>query len=133
MSETKQTLIEEGTEFEGAIQSSCPVMLSGKAKGSLKAPALTVTTSGSVHGQVRVGQLKSEGEVSGQIEAETVQLSGRVSDQTVITAKTLEVRLSQPEGGLQVAFGNCQLRVGERFAQEVPSSEQPVAVAHGTL
>jgi hypothetical protein len=72
-----------------------------------------VTATGSVNGQVKVAQLKAQGSVSGEIEAEAVELSGRVSDQTVIRAKTLEVMLTQPSGGLQVTFGNCELHVGE--------------------
>jgi cytoskeletal protein CcmA (bactofilin family) len=115
MSETpKQTVIENGTEFDGTIKSACPISVSGKMKGRLDAPTLTVTSSGAVHGQVRVTQLKSQGEIAGEIQADTVELSGRVSDQTVINAQTLEVKLNQPGGGLQVMFGNCELNVGQK-------------------
>jgi len=111
---TKQTIIESGTEFDGSLKSQCAVVLSGSLKGQVSAPALTVTPSGSVNGQVKVSQLKAQGAVSGEIEAEAVELSGRVSDQTVIRAKTLEVMLTQPTGGLQVTFGNCELHVGDK-------------------
>ncbi len=114
---SKQTIIESGTEFDGSIKSQCSITLSGKVKGQVSAPALTVTPSGSVHGQVKVSQLKAQGEVSGEIEAEAVELSGRVSDQTVIRAKTLEVMLTQPQGGLQVTFGNCELNIGDKPAR----------------
>ena len=114
---SKQTVIENGTEFDGTMKSDCPISLSGKLKGQVAAPALTVTPSGSVHGKVKVSQLKAQGEVSGEIEAESVELSGRVSDQTVIRAKTLEVMLTQAQGGLQVTFGNCELQVGEKQAR----------------
>ena len=87
----KQTIIESGTEFDGSIRSDCAISVSGSVKGKMQAPALTVTSSGSVQGQVKVSELKSQGEISGQIEAETVELSGRVTDQTVISANTLEV------------------------------------------
>ena len=110
---SKKTVIESGTEFEGSIRSECGITLSGKAKGKLSAPSLTVTSSGTVSGQVKVQRLESEGEISGEIEAQAVQLSGKVSDDTVIKAKTLEVKLEQPDGGLRVAFGNCKLQVGE--------------------
>ena len=113
----KQTLIAEGTEFEGSINSSCDIMISGTVKGELLAPSLTVSKSGSMHGCAKVEQLTSEGEISGEIDAENVVLSGKVSDQTVIHAQTLEVRLSQPEKGIQVSFGNCELRVGDRNAR----------------
>lgn len=112
-SSEKKTIIEEGTEFDGAMTSSCAISLSGKMKGELSAPSLTVTKSGSVHGQVMVEQLKSDGEVSGEIDADSVVLAGKVNDDTVIRANTLEVKLDQPNGGLQVAFGNCSLRVGD--------------------
>jgi cytoskeletal protein CcmA (bactofilin family) len=111
---TKQTVIENGTEFEGSIKSQCTITLSGKVKGQLQAPALTVTPSGVLQGNVKVGRLKTEGEVAGEIDAESVVLSGRVSDQTVIRAKTLEVTLSQPQSGLQVTFGNCEFQVGDK-------------------
>ena len=111
---TKQTVIESGTEFDGSMKSDCPVSLSGKLKGQVSAPSLTVTPSGSVHGKVKVTLLKAQGEVSGEIDAESVELSGRVSDQTVIRAKTLEVMLTQAQGGLQVTFGNCELQVGDK-------------------
>ena len=114
---TKQTIIENGTEIDGTINSQCDVSLSGKLKGQITAPSLTVTPSGSVHGKVKVSRLKAQGEVAGEIEAETVELSGRVSDQTVIRAKSLEVMLTQPQGGLQVTFGNCELQVGDKNAR----------------
>lgn len=113
-SKEKKTIIEQGTEFDGAVSSTCGITLSGKMKGELSAPSLTVTESGSVHGQVMVEQLKSQGEVSGEIDADIVELSGKVNDDTVIRANTLEVKLDQPDGGLRVAFGNCSLRVGEK-------------------
>ncbi len=115
--QNKQTVIESGTEFDGAIKSDCPITLSGKVKGQVTAPSLTVTSSGTVHGQVKVSRLKAQGEVSGEIEAEAVELSGRVNNQTVIRAKTLEVMLTQPNGGLQVTFGNCELQVGDATAR----------------
>ena len=124
---SKQTIIESGTEFDGAIKSECGITLSGTLKGKVSAPSLTVTASGSVHGQVKVAQLKAQGAVSGEIEAEAVELSGRVSDQTVIRAKTLEVMLTQPSGGLQVTFGNCELQVGEPKAARTDDKHRATA------
>lgn len=117
----KTTIIENGTEFDGSVKSDCPIQLSGTLKGQVTAPSLNVTNTGAVNGKVRVSQLNSKGEISGEVEAETVELSGRVSDDTVIRAKTLEVKLSQSSGGLQVSFGNCQLDVGDLPAR--PKSE----------
>lgn len=115
-SDTKQTVIEHGTEFEGSISSSCNILLSGKFKGELLAPALTIEPSGSVEGCVKVDQLVSRGELSGDIEAQSVELCGKVSDRTVINAQTLEVKLSKPSEGIKVTFGNCEMRVGDRIA-----------------
>jgi cytoskeletal protein CcmA (bactofilin family) len=123
--DTKRTILEDGTEFDGSIKSKCPITVSGILRGEVSAPSLTVTQSGSVHGQVKVSQLKSQGEISGEIDAETVELSGRVSDQTTIRATTLEVMLNQNQTGgkLQVTFGNCELQVGERAAKSVEQAK----------
>lgn len=110
----KQTVVEEGTEIEGSVRSKCPITVSGAVKGELNAPSLTVSSSGSVRGQVKVAQLRSEGEIAGQIDADSVQLSGKVSDNTAIRATTLEVKLSQDAGKLNVTFGNVELNVGDR-------------------
>lgn len=123
-SNQKRTIIEEGTEFDGAISSTCGITLSGKMKGELSAPSLTVTETGSVHGQVMVEQLRSQGEVSGEIDADIVELSGKVNDDTVIRANTLQVKLDQPNGGLRVAFGNCTLRVGEKQGRKQSKADQ---------
>ena len=110
----KQTIVENGTEFEGVMRSQCPIVVSGQLKGELSAPTLTVTAEGTVHGKVRVSQLKSAGALAGEIDAESVELSGSVSDNTIIRATALEVKLNQAAGSkLQVSFGNCELRVGD--------------------
>ena len=111
---TKQTVLEEGTEIEGSIRSQCPITVSGILKGDIAAPSLTITLSGSVHGQVKVSNFKSEGEIAGEIDAESVELSGHVGDQTTIRASSLQAKLSQNGSNqkLQVTFGNCDLHVG---------------------
>ena len=121
---SKQTVIEEGTEFEGSIRSKCGIRLSGKAEGNLKAPSLTVTSTGSVNGDVTVDNLKSDGEIAGEIKAESVELSGSVSDDTVINAKSLEVKLRQSDSALRVSFGNCKLQVGEKHAPNSSNKSQ---------
>lgn len=117
-SKSKHSLIEDGTEFDGVVVSQCAIVVSGKIKGQLTAPALTVNPAGCVDGQVKVGALVSQGEVSGQIEADTVELSGRVGERTVLRANTLEVKLGQAGSALQVTFGDCQLEVAGRVAGE---------------
>ena len=110
-----QTVLEEGTEIDGSIRSKCPITVSGKLKGDVCAPSLTITQSGSVSGQVKVSEFKSEGDISGEIEAESVELSGHVSDHTVIRASSLQVKLAQNGNNskFHVTFGNCDLKVGE--------------------
>ena len=108
----KQTLIEEGTSLKGTLSSSCPIMVRGRVDGELETPALAVSPTGSVHGKVKVGELRSEGELAGEVDADTVSLSGSIKDNTVIRAKTLEVKL-QSEGKMQVMFGECELSVGD--------------------
>ena len=108
----KQTLIEEGTNLKGTLSSSCPIMVRGRVDGELDTPALSVSPSGAVHGKVQVGELRSEGELAGEFDADTVSLSGSIKDNTVIRAKTLEVKL-QSEGKMQVMFGEVELNVGD--------------------
>jgi cytoskeletal protein CcmA (bactofilin family) len=121
----KQTVVEEGTEIEGAVRSKCPITVSGAVVGELAAPSLTVSSTGSVKGQVKVTHLRSEGEIAGQIDADQVQLSGKVSDNTAIRASSLEVKLSQDGGKLNVTFGNVELHVGERPAHVAEKPEKP--------
>ena len=118
-SDTKETIIAEGTVMKGSITSDCPVTVSGKVDGDLSAPSLNITNSGSVHGQVLVEKLVSNGEISGEIEAQEVNLAGTVKDKTSIKAKTLEVRLDakDPER-LNVTFGDCSLEVGDSSSSD---------------
>ena len=79
----------------------------------MTAPALTVSPSGAVTARSRSGEMRVEGEIAGEFDADVVQLSGKVKDNTVIRAKTLEVKLTPPSGKMQVIFGECELEVGE--------------------
>jgi cytoskeletal protein CcmA (bactofilin family) len=110
---TRQTLVEEGTELKGSLTSTCPVLVRGRIEGEVKAPSLTVSPSGAVHGRAKVGEISAEGELSGEFDADVVKLSGSVKDRTVIRAKSLEVKLSSETGKLQVIFGECELEVGD--------------------
>lgn len=109
----KRTLVEEGTELKGSLTSTCPVLVRGRIEGDVKAPALTVSPSGAVHGRAKVGEIQAEGELSGEFDADVVQLSGKVKDKTVIRTKSLEVKLASEAGKLQVVFGECELAVGD--------------------
>ena len=115
---SKQTLVEEGTHFKGSLSSTCPVVVRGKIEGEVAAPSLNVSPSGAVHGTVKVAELRSAGELLGDFEADTVTLSGVVKDNTVLRAKSLEVKLTVATGKMQMVFGNCTLAVGEPITKE---------------
>jgi len=119
MSDEKKTLVEEGTELKGSISSKCPVVVRGRIDGDVAAPALTVSPSGAVHGTVKVGQMTSEGEISGEFDADSVQLSGTVRDNTVVRAKSLEVKLASPTNKMQVIFGETTLEIGDAPAKDL--------------
>ncbi|HEY2732035.1 MAG TPA: polymer-forming cytoskeletal protein [Polyangia bacterium] len=129
MGETKKTLIEEGTEFKGTLTSTCAIIVMGRVEGEMKGPSVEVTETGVLSGKAKVTELRSRGELSGEFDAEVVELSGRVRDKTVIRAKSLEVSLRRPEGGIEMVFGDCELAVGEapdkaRAVREATSGRQ---------
>lgn len=110
----KRTLVEEGTTFKGTLTSTCPIFVKGGIEGDIQAPSLTVATSGTVSGKVKAGELKSEGVLAGEVDVEKVTLSGSVKDNTVIKAKSLEVKLAGNNSKMQVVFGECELEVGDQ-------------------
>ena len=122
MADEKKTLVEEGTELKGSISSKCPIVVRGKIDGEIAAPALTVSETGAVHGTVKVGQMTSQGEISGEFDADSIQLSGTVKDNTIIRAKSLEVRIQSTTSKMQVVFGETTLEVGDAPAREVAPS-----------
>jgi cytoskeletal protein CcmA (bactofilin family) len=109
----KVTVVEEGTEFRGTLTSSCPIDVRGRVEGELATPALTVSASGAVHGRAKVGEVRSLGEISGEFDADRIELAGVVRDNTVIRARSLDVKLASERGKLQIIFGECELSVGE--------------------
>jgi cytoskeletal protein CcmA (bactofilin family) len=118
----RKTLVDEGTQFKGSLSSDCPIEVKGRIEGEVAAPSLLVSSSGAMQGRVKVTQLHSEGELAGDVDAEVVQLSGTVKNNTVIRAKTLEVKLAPRDGKMQVVFGECELHVGD----EQPPKETAV-------
>ena len=127
----KVTVVEEGTEFQGVLTSSCPVDVRGRVEGELKTPALTISASGAVHGRAKVGEVRSLGEISGEFEADQIELAGVVRDKTIIRARSLDVKLTAQRGKLQIVFGECELSVGEEptehdYANEHAAPPAPV-------
>lgn len=114
----KRTLVEEGTTFKGSLSSTCPIFVKGGVEGDIQAPSLTVAASGTVSGKVKAGELKSEGSLAGEVDVDKVQLSGSVKDNTVIRAKSLEVKLTASSAKMQVVFGECELEVGDQPTRE---------------
>jgi cytoskeletal protein CcmA (bactofilin family) len=114
----KRTLVEEGTTFKGSLTSTCPIFVKGGIEGDIQAPSLTIASSGTVSGKVKAGELKSEGALAGEFDVEKVQLSGSVKDNTVIKAKSLEVKLTAASSKMQVVFGECELEVGDQPTRE---------------
>jgi cytoskeletal protein CcmA (bactofilin family) len=114
----KRTLVEEGTTFKGSLTSTCPIFVKGGIEGDVQAPSLTVAASGTVSGKVKAGELKSEGSLAGEVDVDKVQLSGSVKDNTVIRAKSLEVKLTASSAKMQVVFGDVELEIGEQPTRE---------------
>lgn len=120
----KRTLVEEGTTFKGSLTSTCPILVKGGVEGDIQAPSLTVATSGTVSGKVKAGELKSEGALAGEFDVDKVQLSGSVKDNTVIKAKSLEVKLTVSNSKMQVVFGECELEIGDQPSREKAVDKQ---------
>jgi cytoskeletal protein CcmA (bactofilin family) len=137
----KQTVVEEGTQFKGSLTSTCPILVNGRIEGDIDTPALAVSATGSVKGVVKVGQVHSQGEIEGEFDAETVRLAGRVRDNTVIRAKSLEVKLTSETNKMQVIFGETELSIGENPVDEPrkkkreakPPSEVPPPAGDGGI
>ena len=126
---SKVTVVEEGTEFQGTLTSSCPIDVRGRVEGELKTPSLTVSASGAVHGHAKVGEVRSLGEISGEFEADKVELAGVVRDKTIIRARSLDVKLGAQRGKLQIVFGECELSVGDEPTEHDYANEQTAQAA----
>ena len=88
-------------------------MVRGVVDGDLTAPAVIVSETGTVVGNVKAQSIRSEGVLAGRVDADDVYLSGSVRSDTVIRARTLEVKLQRHNDKLEVTFGECILDVGD--------------------
>ena len=125
----KRTVVEEGSHFKGTLSSSCPVDVRGRIDGEVETPSLTVSSSGAVHGLARVEALRSQGELAGEFDADTVELSGVVKDNTVVRARSMQVKLSSDRGKLQVVFGECELPAAEAVPEPAAAEAVPEPAA----
>lgn len=121
--QNKQTTVEEGTQFKGTLSSTCQVMVRGVVDGDLTAPVVIVSESGTVIGNVKAQSIWSEGVLAGRVDADDVHLSGNVRSDTVIRARTLEVKLQRHKEKLEVTFGECILDVGDDPGAETSASD----------
>jgi cytoskeletal protein CcmA (bactofilin family) len=114
MQPTKHTLVEAGTELEGTLDSSCPVVIKGSFAGKIDAPSLSIETGGLIVGTVTAKRLRSLGTLSGTIDAGEVFVSGAVRSRTVIKAKRLELKIdASDDGPLELRFGTCDLELSD--------------------
>lgn len=131
----KQTTVEEGTRFKGTLESTCRVVVRGAVDGELNAPNVVISETGAVTGSVKAQSLQSSGVLAGRVDVDDLVLGGSVRGDTVIRAKTLEVKLQQPEEGgkIEMKFGECVLEVGDDPALELgePSGSRQAANQSG--
>ena len=88
---------------------------------------MIVSETGTVVGNVKADSIRSEGVLAGRVDANDVYLSGSVRSDTVIRAKTLEVKLQRHTDKLEVTFGECILDVGDDPAATVQDAPQAKA------
>jgi cytoskeletal protein CcmA (bactofilin family) len=126
---SKQTTVEEGTEFRGTLHSTCQVIVRGIVDGDLTAPSVIVSETGTVVGNVKAECIRSQGVLAGHVDADDVYLSGSVRSDTVIRARTLEVKLQAHKDKLEVTFGECVLEIGDDPKAEVSDTKPTQGVA----
>lgn len=103
----KRTLVEEGTRFKGSLTSTCPILVQGSIEGDIEGPSVTVSATGAVSGKISAGALKSEGKIAGDFDVDTAQLAGAIENNTVIKAAALDLKITVPNGKLQLTFGSA--------------------------
>src|SRR5688572_32758571 len=128
-SRQKRTVVEEGSHFKGVLVSRCPIDVRGHIEGELVTPSLSVGKSGSVHGSAKVGSMRSEGELSGEFDANRAELAGVIKDNTVIRARSVEVKLASSKGKMQVVFTECELAAADESIQSIIDGEAAEAEA----
>jgi cytoskeletal protein CcmA (bactofilin family) len=101
------TIIEEGTLFRGEFTSRGPVLVNGRLEGDVKAPAVTVTTSGALHGKVEAKTISCRGSVSGVLEADAIELTGAIARDTIVRAQRLNLDVESTSGRIELAFNQA--------------------------
>src|SRR5262245_3129163 len=85
------TIVEEGSEFRGNFTSTRPIAVNGRIEGDVSAPAVMVTNSGAVHGNVEAKTISCRGSAAGVLAADTIELSGSIAQNTVIRAQRVNL------------------------------------------
>lgn len=122
----KRTVVDSETEFRGTMTSDCPVVVLGKVDGELEAPAIDVSSTGEVVGTIKAEKIRAEGTLAGEVDAGELYLSGTVRKDTVIRARSLEVKLVRDGGQLELTFGEGiepVLEAEENTAEESPRQD----------
>jgi cytoskeletal protein CcmA (bactofilin family) len=101
------TIVQEGTEFKGDFSSSCPIVVNGRIEGDVKAPTVTVTDSGVLHGRVAAKTIACRGSVAGILEADAIELSGTIAQNTIVRAQRLRLNIESTSGRIELAFGQA--------------------------
>ena len=127
----KRTVVEEGTQLKGNLESACPVVVNGRIQGDVQAPALTVSTTGTVGGTAKVGTIRCEGELAGEFDADHVELSGTVKDNTVIRACTIEMKLTGKSGKKQIIFAQSEELDAEQPAADAGAKPAEASKSDG--
>ena len=109
------TIVQEGSDFRGDFTSSCPIVVNGRIKGDVKAPTVTVTNSGALHGNVEAKSIACRGSVSGVLEADTIELSGAIAQSTIIRAQRLRLNIESTSGRIELAFGKAVIIRESRY------------------
>jgi cytoskeletal protein CcmA (bactofilin family) len=126
----KRTIVEEGTSLQGTLESACPILVNGRVDGDVRAPSVVVSNTGAVQGVVQVGKIQSSGELCGKFDADHVELTGSVKDNTVIRAKSLEIKLAAKQGKMQVVFSQQDVASPPATSEQPPqpgSSQRPTS------
>src|SRR5678815_4830518 len=101
------TIVEEGTEFRGSFTSTRPILVNGRIHGDVTAPAVLVTTSGVLQGNVEAKTISCRGSAAGVFDADTIELSGAIAQNTVIRAQRLNLKIVSTSGKIELAFGQA--------------------------
>jgi len=100
----KRTIVEEGTELKGSITSTCPIVVQGSIDGEVSGPSVEVSATGTIAGRIKTGTLTSKGRIAGELDVDVAQLSGTVANKTVVRAGTLDLKITNPNGKVELKF-----------------------------